>query len=66
MLLNLADVFLKYLVGIAFRQEVQRIMGVVHWIASQPLSLLLNNQFYPLASYPLDKELSSGQPYPVF
>jgi len=37
----------------------------IQWIASQPLSLLLNNQFYPLASCPLDKELSSGQPYPV-
>jgi hypothetical protein len=30
-------------------------------------SLLLNNQFYPLAiaSCPLDKELSSGQTYPI-
>jgi len=37
----------------------------IQWMASLPLSLLLNNQFYPLASCPLDKELSSGQPYPV-
>jgi hypothetical protein len=29
------------------------------------MSLLLNNPFYQLASCPLDKELSSGQPYPV-
>jgi len=47
---------------------VQRIMGVstgqnfIQWMASLPLSLLLNNQLYPLASCPLDKELSSGQP----
>ena len=37
----------------------------IQWIASQPLSLLLNNQFYLLDSCPLYKELSSGQPYPV-
>jgi hypothetical protein len=40
-------------------------MGVVHrqhfiqWKSSQPLSLFLNNQCYPLASSPLDKQLSS-------
>jgi hypothetical protein len=28
----------------------------IQWIASQPLSLLLNNQFDPLASCPLDKD----------
>jgi hypothetical protein len=27
----------------------------IQWISSQPLSLLLNNQFYTLASCPLDK-----------
>ena len=41
--------------------------NVIQWIASysQHLSLLLNNLFYPLASCPLDKELSSGQSFPV-
>ena len=29
----------------------------VQWIASQPRSLLLNNQVYPLASYPVDNFL---------
>jgi hypothetical protein len=45
----------------AFTQEVQKVMGVFHgqnviqWISIQLLSLLLNSQFYPLASCPLDK-----------
>lgn len=34
-------------------------------LASQPLSLHLNNRCYPLASCPLDKEWSDGQTYAV-
>ena len=36
-----------------------------NWIASQSLSMILNNQFCPLDSCPRDKELSSGQLYQV-
>jgi hypothetical protein len=43
--------------------ELSTGQNCIQWISSQPLSLLLNNRFYPLASYPLDKcfiALSSG------
>ena len=35
--------------------ELSNRQNCIQWISSQPLSLLLNNQLYPLASCPLDK-----------
>ena len=67
MSLNLADpflIFFLFLVWIAgfytgsaknyCSCPLDNILSSDEWISSQSLSLLLNNQFYPLASCPLD------------
>ena len=55
MSLNLADLFLNFWSGLLLDRKCKE-----SWELSTE-----RTQFYPLDSCPLDKELSSGQPYTV-